>query len=167
MAARLVFVLLLVTTLTAVAAGCGGGDSSGLSAESQAAVDQIQSICDDAAAKVDASRGEFPVADFDPENPNPADLPAVGRYFAVGHPIWEEALEETRAVTVPTEIQGQVDTLLSAVERNLANAEAQAKAAQASDVAGFTATLEEAGSSGDAVKEAADTLGLDCRLLEA
>jgi hypothetical protein len=41
-----------------------------------AAVDQIESICSDAAAKVDASRGEFPVADFDPENPNPAELAA-------------------------------------------------------------------------------------------
>ena len=94
MAARLVFVLLLVTTPTAVAAGCSGGDSPELSAESQAAVDRIQSICDDAAAKVDASRGEFPVADFDPKNPNPADLPAVGSYFAVGHTIWDEALRE-------------------------------------------------------------------------
>jgi hypothetical protein len=160
--ARLVLASLVVTMLTAVAAGCGGGDSEEWSAESQAAVYQIQGICDDAAAKVDASRGEFPVADFDPENPNPADLPAVGSYFAVGHPIWDEALEQTRAVPVPAEIQGEVDTLLSAVERNLANAKAQAKAARASDVAGFTATLEEAGSLGDAVREATETLGLDC-----
>ena len=162
MAARRVVVLVLVTALAVAAAGCGGGDSPTLSAESQAVVDEIENICNDASAKVDAARGEFPIADFDPKNPNPADLPAVGNYFAVGHPIWDEALQEARGLTVPAEIQAQVDTLLTAVERELANAKAQAKAAQESDVAGFTATLEEASSSSDAVTEAADELGVSC-----
>lgn len=162
MTARFTLVAFSVLVLVAAGAGCGGDDSSGLSAESEEAIAQIETICNDADAATRSRRGEFPVADFDPVHPNPADLPAVGNYFAIGHEIWGEALVEARAVSVPAEIRSKVDTLLDAVESDLANAKAQAKAARESDVAAFTATLDDADRLSADVKDAADELGADC-----
>lgn len=162
MTARFILVAFSILVLVAAGAGCGGDDSSGLSSESEAAIAQIETICNDAAAEISSKRGDFPVADFDPTNPDPADLPAVGNYFAIGHVVSDAALVKARAVDVPAEIQGKVDTLLNAVESDLANAKAQAKAARESDVAAFTATLDDADRLSADVKDASDALGVDC-----
>ena len=50
---------------------------------------------------------------------------------------------------------------MAALERQLKSAKAQAVAARASDVAAFTATLEDASSSLEAVQEAANDLGTE------
>ena len=144
-------------------ASCGGSDSSSsASSDSEAALAQIESICDKAASDARKAQGEFPLADFDPKNPSPADLPTVGNYFSIGHAIWDKALVDARAVSVPEDVQPQVEGLLSAVESDLALAKAQAKAAKASDVAGFVATLPKVDESNAAVKAAADELGVRC-----
>ena len=154
-----------IALLALTVSSCGGSDSSSsssLSAESEAAIEQIETICDDAASEAREARGDFPVADFDPEHPDPAGLPAVGNYFSIGHAIWDKALVDARAVTVHAEIQPQVDALLSAVESDLALAKSQAAAAKASDVDGFVATLPKVDESAAVVDEAADELGADC-----
>lgn len=162
MSIRPVFVLLLATTLAAIVVGCGGSDSTTLSPESKAVVTQIENICADTQAKIDSVRGDLPVKDFDPQNPDPADLPAVGNYFAAGHPITEDAIAQARALQVPDEISQEVDTLLTAAGREIDNAKKQAAAAKAADVPGFTATLEEAQVSSDALQAAAKALGVNC-----
>jgi len=153
--------VLLLMTFALVAASCGGRDSAA-SAESEAAVAEIERICNDAADEAMETQGDFPVGDFDPESPSPADLPAVGEYFSTGHAIWDEALVEARAVTVPSDLQTAVDDLLDAVESDLAAAKLQAAAARESDAAAFTATLDEVEALRARVEEAADTLGADC-----
>ena len=145
-----------------VVAGCGGSDSSSFSAESQSAIQKIQRICTETSAKVDDAQGDFPVSDFDPNDPDPADLPAVGNYFAVAHPYWDDALARARTVPVPDEIAAKVDALFAAVAKDLEIGKSQTVAARSSDVTAFEATLSEVDASQAAVKEAADELGLSC-----
>lgn len=73
---------IVVAILLAIAASaCGGNDSDESGHGSAAAIDPVQEICTDLREAID-ERGDFPVDDFDPENPAPQDLPAVGEYFA-------------------------------------------------------------------------------------
>ena len=143
-------------------AGCGGSDSPSFSAESQSAIQRIQKICTDTSAKIDDVQGDFPVSGFDPKDPDPAYLPAVGNYFAVAHPYWDDALAQARDIEVPNEIAAKVDALLTAVANDLAVARSQTVAARASDVAAFKATLPKVDASQAAVKEAGEELGLSC-----
>ena len=71
-----------------------GGDESDSSDASAAVVEQIDAICDDWRETLDA-REEFPVADFDTENPAAEDLPKVGDY-CLGQSAAEDALESIR-----------------------------------------------------------------------
>jgi hypothetical protein len=86
----------------------------------------------------------------------------VGDYFSTVHPIWDDAFEEARGLTVSSEIATQVNALLDAVESDLALAKQQAQAAKEADVAGFAATLDDVNASRTGVDEAADELGVSC-----
>jgi hypothetical protein len=83
----------------------------------------------------------------------------VGEYFASGHPAAEETIAELRHLSPPSDLAADVETLVSAIERQLENGKTQASAAKAGDVAAFTATLDEAASTMDDLEEAADELG--------
>ena len=155
---RLIAAALCASLVAFGATACGGDDSSELDTDSTAAVAQINSTCDDWRAALDA-RGDFPVDDFDPDNPSPEDLPAVGDYFASGFDANEKAISAIGNLSVPSEIQEQVDALVDALENELESAREQASAAKASDVEAFKATLETAAASQEAVEDAADELG--------
>ncbi len=100
--------------------------------------------------------------DFDPENPSPGgDLPAVGDWFAAGHPAAEDALAELRELSPPIELNKDVEALISSLEQQLEGFKAQAAAAQADDAAAFTAALDDATASHQAVQEASDELGAE------
>jgi hypothetical protein len=141
------------------ASGCGG-DDEGLSAESAAAVEQFDEACDAWRSKLEAL-GRVPVKDFDPENPEPAELRTVGNHFVSGHPINEAAIAELENLAVPTELKADVDALIAALNREFEWQKAQAKAAQDGDVAAFKATLDDAASTNDAVTAAAEDLGAE------
>jgi hypothetical protein len=94
-------------------ADCGRGDSPSYGAEPQSAIERIQTICMETAAKVDRRPGDFPVTGFDPNDPQPADLPAVGNDFAVAHLHWDDALARARKVEVPGEIAATVAALFA------------------------------------------------------
>ncbi len=66
--------------LAIAASACGGNDSDESGHGSAAAIDPVQESCTDLREAID-ERGDFPVDDFDPEDPAPQDLP-VGEYFA-------------------------------------------------------------------------------------
>jgi hypothetical protein len=144
--------------LTVGVSACGGDDSGDSSDTSVSVIEQVEAICDDWKETLD-ERGEFPVDGFDPENPAPDDLPAVGDYFASGHSAADSGIAELRELSPPGDVEADLEALVSALERQLESAKAQASAAQAGDAAAFTATLDDASSSQEAVKEAADELG--------
>jgi hypothetical protein len=123
---------------------------------------QIRETCD-ARASSFAGRGEFPVNNFDLENPEPADLPAVGDYFAAGLTEQQQAIAELKALTATGAQREHLDALIDAWEAEYAGAQAQIKAARAADVEGFVATLDDAAATNAAVADATDALGVpDC-----
>ena len=153
-------VLLLTAMCLALGvSACGGSDSGDTSDEAAAAVEQVDEMCADWREATDEARGEFPVEDFDPDSPSPQDLRAVGIYYAAGHALADELVADLAELDVPAEIQAELDALVAAFEQVVANSKAQASAAQAGDVAGFTATLDDASSSQEALQDAADELG--------
>ena len=139
------------------ASACGGDDSDESTDASAAVVEQIEGICTAWKETLD-ERGDFPVDDFDPENPSPTELRAVGAYFASGHPATDEMIAELRELSPPAEFGDQVESLVSALEAELESAQEQTRAAQAGDVEAFVATLDDAASSQEVVEDAADEL---------
>jgi hypothetical protein len=151
---------LVALLLTFGASACGGDASNEPGDASAAVVEQIDETCTSWRETLD-EQGEFPVEDFDPENPSPEDLPTVGDYFAAGHPAAESALAELRELSPPADLDAEVAALISALEQALEGSKAQAAAAQAGDAAAFTATLDDAAASHEAVQEASDELGAE------
>ena len=160
MRVRALSVAVATLCLALGASACGGDDSADSSDASAAVIAQIDEICADWKSALD-ERGAFPVEDFDPESPSPEDLPTVGNYFASGEAAAGDAVAGIRGLSPPADIAGKVDALVAALEQQLESAKAQAVAARASDVAAFTATLENASSSQEAVQKAADDLGTE------
>lgn len=159
----------IVVLVASLCAGLGlsacGGDSDGAADDATAGlVAQVNTICDEWRDSLDA-RGAFPVEGFDPERPAAEDLPVVGTYLAKANAAGETALTELRKLDPPDGARGELDDLVAAIEVQLESASRQTRAALATDVAGFTATLEEAGPATEAVDDAADALGASsCRL---
>jgi hypothetical protein len=152
-----------VTTVV-VAAGlsaCGGSDEP-TDSTADAVAGQVQEICDERALSF-AARGEFPVDDFDPESPDPADLPAVGDYFAAGLTEPPRAIAELEGIAATGEQREQLDALIEAWEAEYAGLRAQVDAALGADAEAFVATLDDAAASKAAVDDAATALGVpDC-----
>jgi hypothetical protein len=154
----------LSVTAAVVAAGlsaCGGSDDAADST-SDAVTAQVQKICDERAASF-ADRGDFPVADFDPESPSAADLPAVGDYFAAGLDGQSEAVAQLKSLDAGGEEGELVNAAIEALEAEYLNAKAQVDAALSSDVDGFVATLDDAIETKAALGAAMSALGVpDC-----
>jgi hypothetical protein len=146
--------------LILAASACGGDDAEELSPASAAAIEQIEAICADWHATLDR-RGDFPVSNFDPENPAPDDLRTVGAYFAAGHPAGDAAIASIDGLTVPDEIEPRVEALVMALARQQEGSKAQARAAQAGDVEAFKATLDGVAPANDAIEDAANELGAE------
>ena len=153
---RLAYPVAAVCLLLGVSA-CGGDDSDSSDA-SAAVVEHIDAICDDWRETLDA-REEFPVEDFDAENPAAEDLPPVGDYLATGQSAAEDALESIRNLAPSADVQAEMDALVSALERKLESLKAQTGSAQAGNVEQFVASLDEAVASQGAVQEASEELG--------
>jgi hypothetical protein len=161
MRVRAVSITVAVVCLAFGASACGGDDDSSEAGDASAAViEQIDGICAEWKDALD-ERGDFPVEGFDPENPSPEDLPEVGNFFASGESAAEDAIDQLRELSPPADIEAKVDALVMALEQQLENAKAQASAARAGAVGAFTATLDDASSSLEAVQEAADDLGTE------
>ena len=152
----LAFPVAAVCLLLGVSA-CGGDDSDSSDA-SAAVVEQINAICDDWRETLDA-REEFPVEDFDTENPAAGDLPPVGDYLASGQSAAEDAVESIRNLSPSADAQAEIDALVSALERELESLKAQTGFAQAGNVEEFVASLDEAVASQGAVESASEELG--------
>jgi hypothetical protein len=128
-------------------AGCGDGSrpahdaSSGASSSNGAHAGFIARVDKVCARAVAAHAGHsFPVADFDPEHPDPAQPPTVGNYFAEygGLPKTDTALH---ALVPPASDADAWQTLLDLADQMTANAQRQIAAARARDVPGFVHTV--------------------------
>jgi hypothetical protein len=161
MRTRSVWLILAALCAALALTACGDDDGDDLSAESRAAIDDIEEICDGWKKSLEA-RGEFPVDGFDPDDPKADELRKVGAYFVSGQPIAAQAMADLRAVPVPAEIKSDVDSLLAALDAEVAWAKVQTTAAAAGDIPAFKATLKDAASTNQTVEDAADQLGAEC-----
>lgn len=82
----------------------------------------------------------FPVSNFNPEHPDPAQLPAVGIYFARYGGL-AETTHALHALTPPAGASRDWRTLLSVADRIVANADRQQAAAHARDSKTFVQTV--------------------------
>ena len=152
--------LILTTALAGLAlasAACGGnGTSTQQNAAATRTLDRIEQICHTWNASVTGRK--FPVDNFDPQHPAPADLPAVGDYFAPAVKAEQAALASLRALTPPAELSQEVRSYTAALAQLVDVVREQVAAAHAADPGRFAATLDEADARLSAVSTAADQL---------
>jgi hypothetical protein len=93
-----------------------------------------------------AARPPFPYPDFDPQHPDPAQLPGVGQYFTGPgdpRPALRTLKEELTALGTPPAQRSQWASLLRAQADVLVTIQRQDDAALAGDATAFVATLDE------------------------
>jgi hypothetical protein len=134
----------VVTWLGAAAAATAL--SAAACTSSQRAVDtrfvaKANAICAQAVARHSGHR--FPLPGFDPLHPRPADLPAVGRYFA-RYGGASATTARMYALAAPTTHQREWQELRALINQAAANARRQITVAERADVAGFEQTVRTA-----------------------
>jgi hypothetical protein len=119
---------------TGLLAGCGSAASGDPHARFVSAVEHV---CARAVGRHDGHA--FPVAGFDPEHPDPSQLPRVGEYFARygGLPQTTRGLH---ILTPPHADAASWRTLLAIADQINDNAQHQIAAARSRDVTGFVRT---------------------------
>lgn len=147
------------SVLVAVVTGCGSGSSSGdtASAAEHAFFRSVDAVC---AKAVAAHAGhEFPVQGFDPESPDPSQLPAVGDYFAQygGLPTTTAGLH---ALHPPAKDLAAWQAVLADADQMTANSERQVRAARTQDATAFVTTVHTANDLIDRINADADRLGI-------
>jgi len=106
---------------------------------------RAEARCKDAAAAL-AALPPFPFDNFDPLNPDPAQLPDVGRFFTGPHdprPALQTLAEELTALGRPPAQRSEWKRLLAARAQQLAIIQRQDDAALAADVAGFVKSVRD------------------------
>lgn len=119
-------------------------------------VSKANAIC--AAAVAQHAGHELPVAHFDPLHPDPADLPAIGRYFA-RYGAARDTAARLDALAAPADQQAAWAKLRGLIDRAAANATTQIAAAERSDVAAFEQTVSTARSLADQIDPVGQELG--------
>jgi len=104
-------------------------------------VAKANAICGQAIARHSAH--PFPLPGFDPLHPRPADLPAVGRYFA-RYGSASATTARLDALTAPAGHQREWQQLRALINQAAANGRRQMTVAERADVAGFEQTVRTA-----------------------
>ena len=134
----------VLATLLPVLAACGSGSNSGRAATAAnlaAFVSTVERVCVQAVAAHGAQ--SFPLASFDPQHPNPDQLPIVGNYFATVGQL-PHAVAALDALTPPPADAARWRGLLSLATQMRDNSQRQIEAARAKDVSTFVATVNTA-----------------------
>jgi hypothetical protein len=99
---------------------------------------RVDAICASAAA----SSKPFPYPNFNPGRPDVKTLPKVGAFFARQQAVADALPKQLRQLGSPTTGQAIWSRMLALATQDRVIADRQIKAAKASDVAGFVATLQ-------------------------
>ena len=137
----------LALSLLALASGCGSKSSSGgagaaSSATGTALANRANAIC--TTVQPGPGPGPFPFPSFNPLNPDPSKLPAIGRYFKHANtlPTLRRELAQLTALGTPPQDQADWKRLLATKQFGLKAIAAQITAALATDVPTFTGTVK-------------------------
>jgi hypothetical protein len=143
--------------LLAACGGSGAAKASASSGSSHAAfVRQADAVCAQAVAR--HAGHEFPVVGFDPEHPDPAQLPEVADYFAQYGGLATTTAGLDR-LTPPTGDASGWRELIGLADQVTANAQRQIAAGRARDVATFVTTVHSANDLIGRLNDAASRLG--------
>lgn len=152
--------LALAAVAAAATAGCGSSSHHGdraTAGDGTAFLSSVDAVC----AKAVAAHKDhaFPVPDFDPESPDPSELPTVGDYFAAygGLPTTTAALH---ALHPPSGDTAAWQRLLADADQIVANSQRQIEAARRRDTAAFVTTVHTANGLIDQINAAAGRLGI-------
>jgi outer membrane murein-binding lipoprotein Lpp len=168
MGRRRVLVAVLVLGVGFAAAGCGSSSKASDTTTTSTTArltsaelsSRVSSIC--AAWKTELfARPKLDVVGFDPMNPDPALLPAVGAHFAPSAELAQRTVDQLQALEVAPGNRDDLDALVAALEAEVANIRTQVQAAKDRDVEGFKATADKASTLRDDVKQAAGAFGAD------
>lgn len=143
--------------VVAMVAGCGSDHEPAAGGKHGAFLRSVDAVCAKAVAA--HTNHDFPVQDFDPESPDPSQLPAVGDYFARygGLPATSAALH---ALHPPAEEATAWQALLADADRMTSNSERQIRAARTRDSATFVTTVHAANDLIDKINADAARLGI-------
>ena len=147
---------LLAIVLASIAEGCG---SSGPPAVGQDFATRALAVCQHA-YDLKHAQGPFPVASFNPTQPDPAKLAAVAEALRATDATWSTWLAEMQALGEPPSGQAAWDDLVAAVasHRDL-NAD-QIAAALRGDTATFAADYDKGVATQAALLKAANSAGV-------
>jgi hypothetical protein len=101
----------------------------------------------------------FPLADFNPEQPDPSQLPTVGNYFA-RYGRLPQTVATLHGLTPPTEDAAAWHRLLAITDEMRANVIRQISAARAKAVSSFVTTVHTARQLTDQLNRAGASFGL-------
>ena len=97
--------------------GCGGGPAASPVAVPADFATKALAACQHAQELV-VAQGPFPVANFNPTNPDATKFPAVAAYLRLTATNWETWLSELQALSEPSTGQGAWDDLVAAVQQH-------------------------------------------------
>jgi hypothetical protein len=153
--------LLVLALAAAGLAGCGSGATPNRAATAPAHAAFLSSV-DRTCAHAVRAEHRFPLAHFDPERPDPDQLPAVGDFFARYSQL-PRIMTALHALTPPAADAARWRALLAVADRYSENAQRQITVARAKDVPGFVATVHLARRLSDELDADGLRLGLDAK----
>jgi hypothetical protein len=156
-------VLLAAITLAA----CGGSDSSSDATSTSGGTlspadyeKALKSTCKQAKATVQALP-PFPFPNIDTKHPDPAQLPAIGRYFEQNTlKAYAVIIAGFESLQPPAGEKAALDALITRLKAQVVVAHRQIEAAKKTDVAGFVATFDQIDASVTKLKAAQSALGV-------
>lgn len=142
------------------------GSASSTSSQIDAAfLRRVDAVC----ARAANGAPQFPYPNFDPLHPDVKLLPKVGAFFAKRQAIADAVPKQARALGQPATGRATWAQLLALITRDRAVADRQIRAAEASDVQGFVATVNEISSVSSPLRTVADEAGVasasPCRMI--
>ena len=141
---RSAFTRLAISAAVALVAGCGSGARPHRASTAPAHSSFLTAVSDVCARAVSAHAGHpFPVSDFDPDHPDPDQLPAVGDYLARYGGL-TETLAGLHSLDPPTSDVAAWRGLLAVADQIRDNARRQVDAARSKDFTTFVTTVHTA-----------------------
>lgn len=136
--------LAAIGAVAVLVAGCGSGASHGRASAASAHSAFLTAVSDVCARAVSAHAGHpFPVSGFDPDQPDPDQLPAVGNYFARYGGL-TQTLTGLHSLDPPPSDAAPWRELLAVADEIRDNARRQIDAARSKDVTTFVRTVHTA-----------------------
>jgi hypothetical protein len=125
------------------ASACGSGASS--ATMNPAFVHRLNHVCTaDYAVMINTSKTPFPYPGFKPDDPQPDQLPKVGKFFAPNVAVWQRLPRQLGALGEPPTHTAAWDDLRQLEASEDATGIRQVHAALSGDAPTFTATYHEA-----------------------